>query len=81
MCGVFGVTDARPGLMERHLTARSEELRPFSCIICGKAFKRNEHLARHAETHSGQKSHVCGECGKAFYRKVNSNFVHYIIVP
>lgn len=37
--------------------------------MCRKAFKRNEHLARHMIIHSGRKNQICTECGKAFYRK------------
>jgi len=41
----------------------------FNFSLNFKGFKRNEHLARHSIIHSGDKSQVCPECGKAFYRK------------
>ena len=36
--------------------------------VCGKGFTRNEHVRRHAFTHSGEKPYLCPSCGKAFSR-------------
>lgn len=37
--------------------------------MCLKAFKRKEQLSLHFVIHSGEKRHICMECGKGFYRK------------
>ncbi|KAL6941233.1 hypothetical protein ACO0RG_002356 [Hanseniaspora osmophila] len=62
---------------------KDDESRPHVCQICSKAFKRNEHLTRHLNTHTGLKPYECTypECGKKFSRsdelkrhqKVHSN--------
>ncbi|CAB3253732.1 unnamed protein product [Arctia plantaginis] len=42
--------------------------RPFQCVICGKSYKRKDHLKIHSWTHK-KKEHACSECGKAFHRE------------
>lgn len=39
------------------------------CNICSKSFERNEHLARHMLTHTGNRPFQCDLCNKVFTRK------------
>ncbi|EDW28977.1 GL19469 [Drosophila persimilis] len=40
--------------------------RPYSCDICGKAFRRQDHLRDHRYIHSKDKPFKCSDCGKGF---------------
>ena len=41
--------------LQRHLSTHTEE-RPYSCKICGKAFKWTEYLSKHMRTQHGSNS-------------------------
>ena len=40
--------------------------RQFPCKICGKLFKDPSGLSSHEKIHTGERSHVCSVCAKAF---------------
>jgi len=52
--------------------------RPFPCDICGKAFRRQDHLRDHKYTHTKQRPYECGQCGKGF-SQARGLSVHKII--
>ena len=52
--------------------------RPFPCDVCGKAFRRQDHLRDHKYTHTKQRPFECGQCGKGF-SQARGLSVHKII--
>ena len=40
--------------------------RPFKCDKCPKAFARAHQLAVHSPVHTGERAHLCSECGNSF---------------
>jgi len=70
-----GMTAARPRGKQMFLSKESLKERPYVCDAphCDRAFKRYEHLKRHAKMHTGDRPFVCtfAGCTKAFSRSDN----------
>ncbi|KAL5356429.1 hypothetical protein BJX96DRAFT_171605 [Aspergillus floccosus] len=47
----------------------TSNLRKFRCGVCGKAYRKLEHLTRHERTHANSKPFQCMQCDKAFGRQ------------
>lgn len=40
--------------------------RPYKCEMCPKAFARPHQLVVHLPVHTGERAHLCSECGNSF---------------
>ena len=72
-------------ILQRHISARHFNHRPFPCSTCKKCFSSNADLKKHTEsTHAPQVMVSCDECGKEYrsgYIYRHKQFAHKRISP
>jgi len=68
ICDLCGYTSNLKKNLERHRMMKHEKPneRPFSCDVCGMAFKCKSSLKGHLKTHTEERKFVCDFCGKGF---------------
>ncbi|CAH0719548.1 unnamed protein product, partial [Brenthis ino] len=71
--------DSQSEQMQNDMVVVFDSARPYMCSVCGKSYKRKDHLKIHSWTHK-KKEVLCGQCGKAFHTEdqmlVHVNLVH-----
>ncbi|XP_041455596.1 zinc finger protein 236-like isoform X2 [Lytechinus variegatus] len=78
-CSVDGCNElfTKMQQLSQHQQQKHKSLRPHSCKVCGKSFKRPGHLRDHMTTHDSERkkkkeakktssTHACSTCGKVF---------------
>lgn len=69
-CVLCGISFYEEQGIKRHLhTRHPHELKPNSCVLCGKECRDRKALIKHAWDHSREKCHSCSKCGKNFHNK------------
>ncbi|KAH8418038.1 hypothetical protein KR222_010847 [Zaprionus bogoriensis] len=69
-CVLCGISFYEEPAIKRHLNTRHpNELKPNSCVLCGKECRDRKALIKHAWDHSREKCHSCSKCGKNFHNK------------
>ena len=57
--------------IKKHIRSIHTQETPYTCKICGAAFKIQSNMARHMRTHSKVKPYKCKECGSSYADKKN----------
>ena len=60
-----GSTDMRR-LNTQNEPKKTDQNRPFVCLLCSSTFTRKASLLRHQRTHTGHRPHQCDVCGNRF---------------
>ncbi|ENN76711.1 hypothetical protein YQE_06776, partial [Dendroctonus ponderosae] len=63
MCGKDFLSKYR---LERHQRAMHEEIKPYVCKYCQRAFTGKDTMQKHERIHTGEKPYSCEYCGKCF---------------
>lgn len=51
----------------------------FECVFCGEIFQTTKELAKHQDTHKGEKPFTCPLCGRTF-QEFGQSIVHGIAI-
>ena len=65
-CDKCAKTFLTAGALYNHIRCHADQ-NTFACSLCDETFPNGSNLYYHRrKQHSGEKPHICGECGKAF---------------
>ncbi|KAJ8299473.1 hypothetical protein KUTeg_023533 [Tegillarca granosa] len=49
--------------LQAHILSSHDEVKAFTCDICGKSFKKKQYLKKHCTTHEEDRGYKCDICG------------------
>lgn len=70
-CPVCDKSFSQARYLRRHVNSVHDPGNPWSCRECGRGCRSRSELRIHTRSHTKEKPHECGQCGKGFAQVTN----------